>query len=249
MNEQLKLLVELQEIDSAILSLSDQIESLPRKLERFRVPMKEAEAAFQAIKSRSEDFNKRKSKKDLELEEVQDKINKLKTRGSDIKTNKEYEAHKKEIESFEKKIYKIEDDILSLMEEAESFEGNIQSEEVKVKAAQEACKEQEKLVAAEQEKLSTEIEGRKAKREDFISRIDEGIYAQYKNLLKKTGGRAVAEAAHEICLGCNTNIPPQLYNDIRKNEGMYKCFFCQRFLYHKDPPATDNNSPETASAS
>ena len=249
MNEQLKLLIELQELDTAIVSIADNMELLPRKLAQFETPLKESRALSESIKKKAETLNKKKHDKDLELDEVQDKIDKLKSRSSDIKTNKEYEAHRKEIEVFENNIHKIEDNILVLMEEIEAFEGEIQKEEEKVKKAEEDFKKQETLIEEEKNKLILDIDTYKAKRHDFATRIDKDIYDQYMQKFERLGGLAVVQVKNEICLGCNTNIPPQLYNDIKETDKTYTCYFCKRFLYYQDPPAADENAQSTTQSS
>jgi len=249
LNDQLKLIIELQELDTAIVSLADNIALLPRKLAQFEDPLKEASTLFESIKKKSETLNKKKHDKDLELDEVQDKIDKLKTRSNDIKTNKEYEAHRKEIETFEKNIYKIEDDILVLMEAIEAFAGDVQKEEEKVKSAEEDFKTQGKLIEEEKIKLNSEIDICKAKRDDFATRIDKNIYDQYMQKFERLGGLAVVQVENEICLGCNTNIPPQLYNDIKETSKTYTCYYCKRFLYYQEPPAAAENPQATTPSS
>ena len=245
MNEQLKLLIELQALDTAIVSIADNMDLLPRKLAQFEDPLKESRTLYESIKKKAETLNKKKHDKDLELDEVQDKIDKLKSRSSDIKTNKEYEAHRKEIEVFENNIHKIEDEILVLMEEIEAFEGAVQKEEEKVKKAEEDFKTQENLIGEKKNKLKLEIDMYKAKRNDFAARIDKDIYDQYMQKFDRLGGLAVVQVKNEICLGCNTNIPPQLYNDIKETDKTYTCYFCKRFLYYQDPPPADEN-PQSA---
>jgi len=249
LNDQLKLIIELQELDTAIVSIADNIALLPRKLAQFEDPLKEASTLFESIKKKSETLNKKKHDKDLELDEVQDKIDKLKTRSNDIKTNKEYEAHRKEIETFEKNIYKIEDDILVLMEAIEAFAGDVQKEEEKVKSAEEDFKIQGKLIEEEKIKLNSEIDICKAKRDDFATRIDKNIYDQYMQKFERLGGLAVVQVENEICLGCNTNIPPQLYNDIKETSKTYTCYYCKRFLYYQEPPAAAENPQATTPSS
>jgi len=249
LNDQLKLLIELQELDTAIVAIADNIALLPHKLAQFEDPLKEASTLFESIKKKSETLNKKKHEKDLELDEVQDKIDKLKARSSDIKTNKEFEAHGKEIAVFEKNIHKIEDDILLLMEAIEAFAGDVQKVEEKVKSAEEDFKKQEKLIEEEKDKLNAEIDICKAKRDDFATRIDKNIYDQYMQKFDRLGGLAVVQVENEICLGCNTNIPPQLYNDIKETGKTYTCYYCKRFLYYQEPPAAAENPQETTPSS
>jgi predicted nucleic acid-binding Zn-ribbon protein len=235
LNEQLKFLIELQELDSSIISMAEKIEMIPRKLDQFNSPLKQLNELFQKTKTKYSALIKKKKDKDLLLDEMQDKINKLKSRGGDIKTNKEYEAHLKEIQGFEKNVSKVEDELIAVMEEIEAFEKELKVEEMKVKKAEEDYKLQEKILGEEQKKLRAGLETEKAKRKDFVSRLDDENYTQYMNLLKRYGDKVVVETKNEICLGCNTNIPPQLYNDIKKGDVLYNCFFCKRYLYIKPP--------------
>ncbi|RJQ54602.1 MAG: hypothetical protein C4526_05090 [Nitrospiraceae bacterium] len=246
MNEQLKLLIELQEIDTVILSIAEKIESLPGRLEQFKAPFKEAGSLLQKVKSQCEALIKNKKNKEMEADEIQEKINKLKSRTKEIKTNKEYEAYLKEIEGFEKEKFRIEDAVLSIMEDLEALTKNSQKEEVKVKKTEEEFKQQEKTVEEEKTKLHAEMETFKTKRKEFVAKIESEVYDQYMNLLKRSGGLAVVQTRNEICLGCNTNIPPQQYNDIKKNENIFNCYFCKRFLYYKEQESDKPQGPQSS---
>jgi len=234
LNEQLKYLIELQEIDSSILSIAEKIESLPGKLEQFKAPFKEANILLQKAKTQFEALGKGKKDREATAEELQEKINKLKNKGKEIKTNKEYEAYLKEIEGFEKEKYKIEDEILSTMENLEAFTKDMQKEELKVKKTEEEFRQKEKAFEEEKTKLHAEMETYKTKRKDFVAKIEVELYEQYMNLLKRSGGLAVVPAKKEVCLGCNTNIPPQQFNDIKKNDNIFNCYYCKRILYFKE---------------
>jgi predicted nucleic acid-binding Zn-ribbon protein len=65
----------------------------------------------------------------------------------------------------------------------------------------------------------------------------------------RLGGLAVVQAKNEICLGCNTNIPPQLYNDIKETGKTYTCYFCKRFLYYQETSPADENPQSTTQPS
>ena len=249
MNEQLKFLIELQEIDSNILSIVEKIKSLPDRLDHFGKPLQEEREAYQKAKLKSEALGKKKKDKDMQLDEIQDKIDKLKSRSSGIKTNKEYEAHLKEIEGIEMSRLKIEDEILALMVEADDYKKILKAEEAKVKKAEDDFAEQEKILEEEKKELKAGIDIYKTKRKEIAAHIDEENYKHYLTLLERSGGLAVVRAENEICLGCNTNIPPQLYNDIKRHENIYTCFYCKRFLYFKESAPPETKPQESAPAS
>ena len=246
MNEQLKFLIALQDVDSSVLVIAEQIESLPGRLAQFKNPLKEANESFKKAQAKNEALKKKKKEKDLKLDEIQDQIDKMKSRSSEIKTNKEYDAHLKEIENFKKNIYQVEDEILSLMEDIENYSSELQKEEIKIKKVEGEFIQQEKLIEEERKNLESEMETRRADRDEYVSKIEKGNYNQYKNLLERSGGAAVVQTKNEICFGCNTNIPPQLYNDIKKNEGIYNCYYCKRFLFFKEDPVQPDNKTQEA---
>jgi len=176
LNEQLKILVGLQEIDSSLLVVAEQIDSLPDKLEQYKAPLKEVTDLLQKAKTQSEVLNKKKKDKDLQLDEFQDKIDKLKSRSADVKTNKEYDANLKEIETFEKNRYKIEDEVLVMMEDIETFVNTLKEEEASVKEAEKAFKQEEAKIEEAKKKLFSEIETIKAKRAAYIDKLDQSTY-------------------------------------------------------------------------
>jgi predicted nucleic acid-binding Zn-ribbon protein len=240
LNEQLKLLISLQEIDSAILSIAEEIEGLPGRLEKHRATLKEVNASFEKIKAKYGELNKKKKQKYDGLEEAEDKVNKLKAKSSEIKTNKEYEAHLKEIKTFENNKGRIEEEILTIMEDLEALSKEIGKEETKFKKAEENFKQEEKALEEERNKLHSEMEMYKLKRKDIVRKIDGEIYEKYMNLIKSSGGVAVVQTQNEVCMGCHTNIPPQLYNDIKSNEDIFTCYYCNRFLFYS--PETEKKS-------
>lgn len=197
---------------------------------------KEASEALEKVKIKYEELNKKKKSCEHGLEEIEINIKKLKERIKDIKTNKEYNAHLKEIESAEKNKYQIEEEILSIMESIEILTGGLKEEDRKIKIVEENLKHEEKALEDEGKALYSEIEAYKAKRKDLEGLIKNGneeLYEKYTTLLITKDGIAVVETSNEVCKGCHTNIPPQLYNDIKNNHGIFSCYNCNRILYCK----------------
>ena len=242
MNEQLRLLVSLQEIDSTILSIAEEIEILPNKLNKAKAPLKEIQTSFDSDKAEYEKLDKKKKVQYDELEDIQEKINKLKAKSIEIKTNKEYEAHLKEIKNFEEKKYQLEEKILSVMETLDTLSKDFKKKEEKLKKEQEHYKQTEKSLEDEKNTLYSKMETYKIKRKDIVRNIEEEIYEEYMNLIKTGGGKgkAVVQTRNEVCFGCNTNIPPQLFNDIKGDRGIYTCYYCNRFLFYSPRQVTSD---------
>jgi predicted nucleic acid-binding Zn-ribbon protein len=235
LNEQLSLLISLQEIDSAILSIAEEIELLPNKLEKAKARLKEINTSFEKVNAEYEKSDKEKKQKEDGLEELQEKINKFKAKSKEIKTNKEYEAHLKEVQTFENNKYQIEEEILSIMETLDALAKDLKKEETRFKKSEENFKQEGKVLEERKNKLYSEMEMYKIKRKDLVKEINEEIYEKYMNIIKSAKGVAVVQTRDEVCLGCHTNIPPQLYNDIKNGEDIFTCYHCNRFLYYFAP--------------
>lgn len=236
LNEQLSLLIELQKLDSAILAKNREVKAMPELMTSAEAPMNEALEALEGQRRKHEASEKKKRQKEGELAELDERIKKLKARTSDIKDNKAYQAHLKEIESVEKTRYSMEDEILLLMEA-------VDKEKAEIKVAESALKAETLKTDA----LRREIEGRvaeaekelgvlKAQRKTHSSSVEPDLYNEYMNLLRGRKGLAVVEARAGVCLGCNMNIMPQLFVEIKRNEGIIHCPQCRRILYHSEQP-------------
>jgi predicted nucleic acid-binding Zn-ribbon protein len=50
-------------------------------------------------------------------------------------------------------------------------------------------------------------------------------------LKEKRNGIAIVLVKNEGCQGCYVNIPPQMYNEVQKNNEIILCPNCHRILY------------------
>ncbi|HBR21727.1 MAG TPA: hypothetical protein DD713_04060 [Nitrospiraceae bacterium] len=233
MEENIRLLIELQEADSTIIRKKAVIDSLPSKLLSVEESFKETMFLYEKEKQKCELLEKKKKDKERGIEDINEKIKKIKARASDIKTNKEYQAHLKEIETIEKERYAIEDEILSAMEAIEAAAKEVKAEELKMKAEKDKVERFRKEVEKETAEAEKEIGELQVKRIAIADKIDPDVYSNYMALLEKCNGLAVVEARDEICQGCNMNIPPQMFVELKKNIEIIQCQQCDRILYWK----------------
>ena len=232
MKDLLKLLIELQRKDSLILEKRRFIDKVSRLNVGVEEPLKQAKLELDNIKKKSEAVSKKRREKETALSEAQDKTRKMKAHVSDLKTNKEYQAYQKEIEASEKEIFAIEDDILQLMEEVDVVSKEQKEKEAAVNAEVEKINAFRKQLDAEAANHEKELDVLKEERVGIVAGIDPEVYNTYMTLLRDSGdGVAVTTAREELCSGCNMNIPPQLYVEIRKNEEILHCPQCRRILY------------------
>jgi len=234
MNEQLTLLIQLQEIDARIRSLQEQKNRIPGQLADIEQRVQANKAGLDKAREALEAAQKAKRDRDRDLEEGGTKVEKLKGRSSEIKTNKEYTALLKEIETAEQENKAIEDEILKFMEAIDAAAAEIKNAEqraVEEGAAAEAERKQLDENAAVVDSALTEVE---RSRSDLLPRVTEEVAAEYQRLVVPKGGKVVVETRNESCSGCFMSIPPQLFVNVKKNDQILSCPHCHRILYYKE---------------
>ncbi|MEW5745182.1 MAG: C4-type zinc ribbon domain-containing protein [Nitrospirota bacterium] len=232
MNEQLRLLIELQKLDTSILAARMEIDEIPGRVSAGEGPLKKAEAASEQAKQGHAALEQKKRDKDRDIEDLNEKIKKLKQRTADIKTNKEYQAHLKEIERAEKDLKAAEDDSLSLMDAIEQSSKRLAAESASLAGEKAKVDELKRQLDEEAQRQEASLKKLKGERKKYIDALDSDLYALYMSIMKASRGLAVVEAKNEVCQGCNLHIPPQFFVELKRNDEITQCPQCRRILYY-----------------
>jgi predicted nucleic acid-binding Zn-ribbon protein len=234
MEEQLNLLIRLQDIDGVIRARQEEKRKLPGMLAELERKNELNKAELDRVREALDVAQKGKRDRDRDLEEGGQKVEKLKSRTPDIKTNKEYTALLKEIETVEQENKVIEDDILKLMEKIDAAAAEIRNAESR--SAEEAA-----AIAAERTqldesmaKLEAELATIERERDELAAQVDPPLLARYQKRYGSLAGKVVVEARRESCTGCFMSIPPQLFVNVKKNTEIITCPHCSRILYYKE---------------
>ncbi len=234
MDQQLSLLIQLQEVDGKIRSLTGQKKRLPEFLAGLERKREANKANLESVKEALQAAQKNKRDRDQDLEAGAQKVEKLKTRSSEIKNNKEYQALLKEIETGEKENRAIEDEILALMEKIDAAAAAITAAEQRSREEEAALQAEQKQLEADFAKIEEELKGIERARQEVVKSIQPDILGQYEKLFSTKSGIAIAEARSESCSGCFMSIPPQIFVNVKKNESIITCPNCHRMLYYKE---------------
>jgi uncharacterized protein len=243
LKDQLKLLVELQEIDDQIdrhehnlASLPAQVQEIARELVTLRRDIDEA--TEQAATTEAELRNKER-----EMAAEQEKIKRSEKRLLHIKNQKEYNALSREVKLGKRVVGEIEDAVLQLMTKLEALKSDGAKK-------QELCDTMDKdLVKKKREAEKTSVAAEKAlaglnsEKAKITQGIDRDFLKKY-NTIKNARGNAVAEVNGTICSACHMSVPPQLGIRVLKQEEILDCPNCQRILYVKPENIPEYNKIE-----
>jgi len=234
MEEQLNLLIRLQDIDGAIRARHQEKKKLPEMLADLERKSEANKAELDRVREALDAAQKGKRERDRDLEEGGQKVEKLKSRTPDIKTNKEYTALLKEIETVEQENKAIEDDILKLMEKIDAAAGEIRNAESRSAEEAAAIATERKQLEENMAKLEAELATIERERNELAARVDAPLLARYQKRYGSLAGKVVVEARGESCTGCFMSIPPQLFVNVKKNTEIITCPHCSRILYYKE---------------
>jgi len=234
MNDQLTLLIQLQDIDAKIRVRRSEQQRIPAQLAELEARSQANQAGVDQAREALEAAQKAKRDRDGALEEGGQKVEKLKAKSTEIKTNKEYQAILKEIETAEQESKAIEEEILKLMEKIDAAANEIKAAETR--AAQESASIEEDRKKLEEDMVAAEaaLKAEEHLRNELTPRIERAVLSQYERLLVPANGRVIVEARNESCTGCFMSIPPQLFVNVKRNENINFCPNCHRILYYKD---------------
>jgi len=234
MEEQLNLLIRLQDIDGAIRSRQAEKNKLPGLLADLEQKSDANKAELGRVREALDAAQKAKRDRDRDLEEGGRKVEKLKARTPDIKTNKEYTALLKEIETVEQENKTIEDDILKLMEKIDAAAAEIKTAETRTAEETAAIAAERKQLEENSVKIEAELANIERERNELAAHIDAQLLAKYQKRYASLAGKVVVEARSESCSGCYMSIPPQLFVNVKKNAEIITCPHCSRILYYKE---------------
>ena len=233
MKEHLVHLKELQTIDLQVSQLDTQMAASAAEVAKRRAKIAEHDTKAQALAEKIESLEKRRRELETEMENDTARIRDRQGKLMSVQTNREYQSLLKETDDAKKANKQREEEILQLMEQIEASKTKAE-EEKNLRAADESLLTEETAqseqqageLAAAREKILKERAG-KAKA------VTASMLKKYDMLRERRNGIAVVEVVQGVCRGCHMNIPPQLFNELRKEQSLLSCPTCNRIIFYQ----------------
>lgn len=233
MKDEIAQLKALQTIDLEITNLEERLAAVASGLDKRRQTIAEYQAESSLFKEKQSSLAERQRQLETGLEEDRAKISDRQAKMMNIQTNREYQSLLKESEDAKKANKEREDELLRIAEELEEI-GK------KIAAVDNLCAGAEKLLTedlAAADQRSAELAAGKEKilkkRASKAKDIHPSILKKYDMLRSRRNGLALVGVQDGVCRGCFMNIPPQLFNDLLKEEKLLICPTCNRIMFHQ----------------
>jgi predicted nucleic acid-binding Zn-ribbon protein len=235
LNEQLALLIRLQDLDTQLDANVEKRRQVPLLIEAAAKPVEDATAELGKAKGDLDVLNRDRRDKEQDLKEREERIEKLKGRSADIKSNKEYQAHLFEIELAQQEKGTVEERLIEMMDRAEALQRTIKQCEDALAACKREYEQERARIEAEGRATEAETERLSADVQALIGQLSPSNRAMYDRLKTTRKGLAVVPLKNGACQGCRLALPPQLIADLRKNDKLLTCTYCHRILFWPTP--------------
>ncbi len=234
--EKLKTLYTLQQVDTAIDKIVQLRGELPLEVEALENDIADRKAKATAIAASIEDTTRKVAEYKNRIIDYDATLEKYRAQVDNVANSREYDSLTKEIENLdllrqiaEKNIGEAKETIAAKKAEVENIKDRIAIRTDDLKEKKEELADIIASTAKEEEKLQ-------ADREKAASKIDARTMSAYEHIRNSSNNHLAVVSVFngDSCGGCFSTIAPQRLVDISSNKKMIVCEYCGRILVNPD---------------
>ncbi|MBM3992050.1 MAG: hypothetical protein FJ298_13720 [Planctomycetes bacterium] len=233
MQDTIQALLALQELDSDIYRVKDELRRLPAERTSRR-------AQIDALVARKDDTHKRSLELKVKVKELEDiattsrqRIRKVENEMAHSRADVAlHAAYAHQIKSLKKDISLSDEEALTHMTEIESLDAEVKRLQGEVDAAEvvfaDFAKNCASEMAAAKERLVA-LETQRAQR--MAPNMEPETFQVYERLLQTREGVALAALEERVCQACYIQVPVNLYVRVARGTSVVNCPSCDRIFY------------------
>ncbi len=232
--DQIKKLIELQNLDADIYALKRDLRQKPEYLAKLKSDFENKKATLKAHEEQYK--NQQAIHKALEgdLKSQDDAIAKANAQLSVLKTNKEYTAKLTEIEHVKADKSQVEEKLINSYDALDAAKSNVDKEKIVVADEEKKYLAEKKTVEDSIAVLEDRIKVLTSQRAMILPSVPKSSLGRYERVLEHTDGLAIVPVKDGVCGGCYMNVPAQVANQIKMNKELVFCETCARIIYLED---------------
>lgn len=232
MQETLRLLRGLQEIDGELFRVKDELRRLPEELERRKAQLdKEREQLKELQRAHHEQRTRVKEIEDMTTLQRQ-RVKKLESEAAGSRADAALiAAYQHQIRSLKRDLGTAEEEGLELIEKADELKKRAGEQSaviarIEQELAQFTANVESEMRVAQERRARLERE-----RQSRMGPMSSEVLAEYEKLLDAREGQAIAAIEGRICQGCCVNVPNNIYVRLARGIELVTCPSCGRILY------------------
>jgi predicted nucleic acid-binding Zn-ribbon protein len=237
MNDDYRLLLELQDKDLRIFNLRKQVVSVPAEKQRIRHELQVSEDRLETAKTGVMSVETKINQVEMDIADAQERRLKSQQKSAEVKKNEEYRALLGEIERCDKDITAAEDKQLAMWEDLEKGKVKKATAQKEFDAGHHRIEAALKDLDIREQNCQTQVAKMMVTRDEVAGGADAELLMHYDRLiarskLKANFAKAVVPIQGTSCGGCFLTMTPQVINRVKKNV-LLNCENCGVFLYYE----------------
>ncbi len=227
---------ELHTIDQQLVEVRRETERLPAALAETEQELAALEEKKSGLLAEARDRQVAADQVNVEIQSLEEKIEKYQVQLNIAKTQKEFDALRSEISAAQRQISEIETGALTAYEAADQMTTSARELDPQM----EVVRAKLKTARGEMDDRLADLDHRKEKllraRGEHVKGIDEDDLKLYDQVLSKHADGAMTAVQDGLCTICNMRLIPQSYNLVLIGEQTQQCRTCGRICYSEDEP-------------
>ena len=230
MRKDLETLLKLQGMDYELGELERSKDYLPDMISNLEKEIEEISNELKRIEQELTEKTLLKKKLEIEVDALNDELEKYQKQMREIKTNREYDALTTEIANRKLKISNNEEKILELMSALDELEEREVENKRKFEEIHKNNSAQLETLRKEISSIGTKVKIKEDERKNVTVRMDKRLLATYDRIRKGKGAEVVVMVRKGACGACYKALPPQRIQEIKMENAIITCDSCGRIL-------------------
>ncbi|MDX9785985.1 MAG: C4-type zinc ribbon domain-containing protein [Desulfobacterales bacterium] len=231
MKNKLDVLIAFQTLETDLARLGAALEKIPERIEALDVVFLDLKQRISEKSDSLAALKKEYRAKEIEVETNLSRIKKSREKMDAVKTNKEYQSILKEIQDMQDKNSLIEDEMLAVLDRIESGQKDLKQLNEKMLVLEKKVTDQKAIIQKEADELKQQLSIIKQKKDDQYLLVDPKMLETYNRVKLRVGAFVVVPVTKAVCKGCHLTIPPQMYNELQRQDSLQFCPHCHRIIY------------------
>jgi uncharacterized protein len=245
MQESLKPILDIQELDMKMIRLMRVKRERQREIEQIESLRKELNEQLTDKGNEIVELNKSATALEQKVQEISAKIKKIESQQSSIKKVDEFNALTQEMTAAERERIALEQKLSDLVDKRIAEEELLERIKATLKGSEENSLALEKEIQGSIGLINEEGRGLKSERDALAKEADPEVLHIYERLLRNKKDRVVVPIENRTCSGCHIVLTAQHENVVRKGENLVFCEHCSRIHYWQESVALEGTAAAT----
>ncbi len=227
-------LLELQELDSAVVGLESRRRQIESVAERAEAQQRadDVEEQVGTLRLGLDSIRREEQRIEHDVSSLEQRIAAEERRLYDgsVANPKELSSIQAELANLRKRKSRFEDEELEQMERREEVESKLPPLEQDLAAARERLNAVKASLETELGEIERALGELRTRREGLVPELDEELLDLYEDLRSSKKGIGAAALRDGVCQGCHEKLSAMALDKLKRTEGILRCENCRRIL-------------------